>query len=62
MPLFVGRDNYSLDLARLFFVALRVDAVREHVSWDGDGGVVVPRVLDLHLALAPLLSVLKLME
>ena len=33
--------------------------MREHVSGDGDGGVVVARVLDLHLALPPLLRVLQ---
>ena len=43
----------------MLFVALRVDAVGEHVSWDGDGGVVVARVLHLHLALTPLLGVLQ---
>ena len=41
------------------FVSLRPDAVGEHVTGDGDGGVVVARVLYLHLALPPLLGVLN---
>ena len=48
-------EEYCITLV----VSLRFDAVGEHVSGDGDGGVVVARVLDLHRALPPLLGVLQ---